>query len=284
LPFDSLTIDIIYQILTVAQNLLPLLAIYPILRFRLFDLGFVVNRATLYSVLTLAALATLAAVNWLAQRVVTERMAVVVQPLAAIAIGLGYFRVREWTQNILERFLFRERFAAERHIDAMARGLARAKRPGAIDETLTDEAAEAVSLRSAAVFRLQDGMLRRTSSHAWGEHDLWQLEPDDRLVRRLLADGPVVSLRTLKWSAAELPVPPNDPTLAIVLERAGALLGVVFYGRHCNGTEIDPEEARMLQRLCEAAAAVYETVEMRARVGELSGQIEQLRAQLALAE
>lgn len=231
--FDPLTVYLFYQILTVATNLLPLLAIYPILRFRLFDLGFVVNRATLYSVLTLAALAALAGANWLAQRLVTERMAIVVQPLAAIVIGLGYFRVRALTQSVLERFLFRERFAAERRIEAMARGLALATSTGAIDETLTTEVAEALSLRSAVVFR--------------------------------------------NWND-EMPAPPSETVLTIVLERAGRPLGIVFYGRHRNGTEIDPEEVRMLQRLCDAAAAVYETVELRVRVDELSEQIDGLRA------
>ncbi len=101
--------------LDVLGNLFPLLAIYPILRYRLFDLGFVINRAALYSVLTLAAVGTLAGVNWLAQHWVTERLALVLQPVAAIVIGLGFARARGWTQTLHERTLFRDRFAAEMH-------------------------------------------------------------------------------------------------------------------------------------------------------------------------
>ena len=250
-------------------DLFPLLAIYPILRYRLFDLGFALNRAALYSILTLAAVATLAGVNWLAQHFVTERLALVMQPIAAIVIGLGYLRVRGWTQAFLERTLFRERFAAEKQIDATIRGFPLAERPGAIDESLGAEAADVLSLQSAAVFRLEGAGLVRAASIGWDDACLDALQRDDRLVRRLLTDGPASRLDAIHWSPAGLPAPPREPVVAIVLAHAGALCGVAFYGRHRNGTEIDPEEMALLRRLCEAAAVAYQMAEMRAELAEL---------------
>ncbi len=51
------------------------------------------------------------------------------------------------------------------------------------------------------------------------------------------------------------------------------LSGVALYGRHVNGTEIDPEEMKMLRRLCDAAAACYEGAALRARIEELQSQL-----------
>lgn len=261
-------------------NLFPLLAIYPILRYRLFDLNFIVNRAALYSILTAAAVATLAGVNWLAQHFVTERLALVVQPIAAIVIGLGYLRVRESTQRVLERLFFHQRFVAERELDATIRGFALAKRPQVIDESLTDEAAAILALQSAAVFRLRGERLERTASVGWGDGTLTSIEADDRLVRRLLTDDPVVRLSSLHWKPDGLPKS-CEPVVAIALAQAGRLIGVAFYGRHLNATEIDPEEMALLRRLCAGATAAYETAEMRAEVAELRAQTAELRTEVA---
>lgn len=257
------------RLLTALASLFPLLAIYPILRYRLFDLGFALNRAALYSILTVAAVATLAGVNWLAQHFVTERLALVLQPVAAIVIGLGYLRVRGWTQTFLERTLFRERFAAEQQLDATIRGFPLVEGSGAIDESLTVECTDVLSLQSAAVFRVRDAALARVASVGWDDANLGALQRDDRLLRRLLTDGPAVRLAAVHWSPSGLPAPPSEPVVAMLLAQAGVLIGVVFYGRHRNGTEIDPEEMRLLRRLCEAAAVAYQTAEMRAELVDL---------------
>ncbi len=237
----------------VVTELLPLLAIYPILRYRLVDLGFVVNRATLYSVLTLAAVATLAGVNWLAEKLVTERLALVVQPVAAIVIGLGYMRIRGWTQTMLERTFFRDRFRAETRLASMAEGFALEQRVEVIDTTLAFAAPATLALSSGAVFRRDGVRLARTVSSGWEDATLASL---DASVDDVLAlDG--------------LPPAPNDPVLAIPLVNGADLVGIAFYGRHFNGTEIDPEEAAMLRKLCAAAGTAYRVAELRSEVAQL---------------
>lgn len=104
--------------------------------------------------LTLAAFATLAAVNWVAQHFVTDRLTTIVQPIAAIAIGLGYFRIRGWVQQLIERLLFHDRFAAEEHLETTIQNLPFADRPEAVDDVLVSEVARTLHLSSAALFRL----------------------------------------------------------------------------------------------------------------------------------
>jgi len=233
-----------------------------VLRYRLFDLGFVVNRAALYSVLTLAAFATLAAANWVAQHFVTDRLAFVLQPLAAIAIGLGYFRVRNWVQRALERVLFRERLAAEEFLETVIRTLPFAERAQTVNEALVVQAARTLGLSSSALFRATAEGFRRAGSLGWNDAQLTRIAPDDIVARGIRAGELLVQLTALRWEPGTLPAPPDEPAIALGIMRRGTLSAIVLYGRHANGTELEPEELRLLRRLGEAAAVAYETVDV----------------------
>ena len=252
----------LFRAISTIANLLPLLAVYPILRYRLFDLGFVVNRAALYSTLTLAAFAMLAAVNWLAQHFVTERLAFIMQPVAVMVIGLGYFRVRGWAQSLIERVLFRERFATEEALEPTIRGLPFVERTQSVDAVLVTQVAGMLRLGSAALFHLSEDGFHRGTSVGWDDEMLAHFSRDDLLARSVLADGPIVRLSSLRWQPAGLPAPPNDPVVALGIARRGVLSAIVLYGRHDNGTELEPDELRLMRRVGEAAAVAYETAEV----------------------
>ncbi len=267
-----------WRLLLAIANLCPLLAVYPILRYRLFDLGFVVNRATLYSALTLAAFGTLAAANWVAQHFVTDRLAFVLQPIAAIVIGLGYFRVRNWAQHVIERLLFRERFAAEERLEAMVRGLAFVERSASVDDVLVTEVPRTLHLASAALFRLAGERFERGPALGWPAATLSSFPRDDSLARAIQADGPLVSLRTADWRPAALPRAPADPAFALGILRRGVLSAIVLYGRHANGTEVEPDMLALVRRIGAAAALAYETSEvtaLRERVHVLEERLQQ---------
>jgi lipid-A-disaccharide synthase-like uncharacterized protein len=272
---------------TVPENLFPLLAVYPILRYRLFDIGFVINRATLYSVLTLAAVASLAGVNWLAQRFVTDRLALILQPVAAILIGLGYFRVRAWAQTTIERVLFRDRYAAERHLERTMRGLALAERPETVDDAVVNDAAATLSLTSAAVFRRVDDAFVRVMAIGWNDADVRSFAGDDRLARDLQTDEPTIRLTRTASHAANVPPVPADATYALGFFRRGLLAGFAFYGRHRNGTELDSEEVQLLRSLLDAAALAYDAADATAARAELRAmrhELVELRAYRLAAE
>ncbi len=279
--FGGGTLD--WRLLSAISNLCLLLAMYPVLRYRLFDLGFVVNRAAFYSTLTLTAFATLAAANWVAQHFVTERLAFVLQPVAAIAIGLGYFRMRNWVQRWLERLLFRERLAAEEYLETVIRTLPFAEREETVDDVLVTQVTRTLRLSSAALFRATGDGFRRNGAAGWSDALLACIAPDDIVVRNVRAGEALVQLAALRWEPAGLPPPPNEPVIALGIVRRGTLSAIVLYGRHANGTELEPEELRLLRRLGEAAAVAYETVDvfaLRQRNEELERR---LRAQVPQA-
>ncbi len=251
-----------WRFLEALSNLCLLLAMYPVLRYRLFDLGFVINRAAVYSVLTLAAFGTLAAVNWIAQHFVTDRLAFVLQPVAAIAIGLGYFRVRSWVQRAIERLLFRERLAAEEYLETVIHTLPFAERAETIDDALVTQVAQTLRLSSAAIFHASTGGFRRTGGVGWNEQQLTAIASDDILARQIHTGEALVPLDALRWQPGDLPRPPHEPVIALGIARRGSLSALVLYGRHANGTELEPEELRLLRRLGIAAAVAYETVDV----------------------
>jgi hypothetical protein len=253
---------LVWRLLLALANLFLLLAVYPVLRHRLFDIGFIVNRATLYSTLTLSAFATLAAANWILQHFFTDRLAFVLQPIAAVAIGIGYFRVRNWAQNVIERLLFRDRFAAEERLEATIRGLGFVERSSSVDDVLVTEAVRTLRLASAALFRLTPAGFQRGPSIGWHAAMLAAFPRDDALARAVQANGPIVSLRGVDWQSPALPPPPEEPVFALGILRRGILAAIVLYSRHANGTEVEPEEFMLLRRLGAAAALAYETAEV----------------------
>ena len=254
------TID--WRLLSAFGSLCLLLAMYPVLRHRLFDIGFVVNRAALYSTLTVAAFGTLAAVNWVAQHFVTDRLAFVLQPIAAIAIGLGYFRVRSWAQRAIERVLFRERFAAEAYLETVIRTLPFSEQAQTVDDALVAQAKHTLGLRSSALFRAADSGFMRALAHGWEDAQLDHIGPDDIVVRCIRGGDVLAQLPALRWTPGSLPPPPNEPVLALGIVRRGIVTALVLYGRHDNGTELEPEELQLLRRLGEAAAVAYETADV----------------------
>ncbi len=257
-------------------SLFPLLAIYPIVRYQLFDLGFVVNRAALYSTLTLAAVAALAGINWLAQHFVTERLTFVLQPLAAIAIGVGYLRVREATQRFIERTIFRRRFAAELHFAAMTASFANATSAEALDYALTTEARDTLALRSAAVFRLLDGAFVLVRSAGWETATASIPQAAFGYAHFGDADLHVIDVVS-DVLALQLPAPPGEPVAAFALRSGDSLAGFAVYGRHVNGTEIDPEESSLLRGLADAAGAAYRVAALQAELAALRNENAALR-------
>jgi hypothetical protein len=67
--------------------------------------------------------------------------------------------------------------------------------------------------------------------------------------------------------------------VAIGLHRGTVLHGAVLYGRQVNGTEIDPEEMKLLRSLCAAAASAYSEAAMRSRIDKLEHHLLALETQ-----
>ena len=74
--------------------------------------------------------------------------------------------------------------------------------------------------------------------------------------------------------------------MALGIVRRSALSAIVLYGRHDNGTEIEPDELKVLRRVGDAAAIAYETAEaeeMRERMKVLEARLREFESDTASA-
>lgn len=241
------------------SSLCPLVMIYAVLRHHLLDISFVVNRALVYSILTAVIVAVVAVVDWVAGKYLFEtRAALAVE--AAIAIGLGFAlqRMHGLLESFVDRVVFAGRHAAERHIERVIAALAFAKTQDAVLKALVDDPHAALDLASCDVF-IDDGttLTLRASNGRHGP-EIKQLSRDDAMARLLLSERRPIDIAEVHWRAPHASAVALD--IAVPLFSRNDLLGIAFYGRHRNGTAIDPEERDLLTRLCDAAAVAYEAV------------------------
>lgn len=239
--------------------LCPLVMIYAVLRHHLLDISFVVNRALVYSVLTAIIVAVVAVVDWVAGKYLFETRAALALE-AAIAIGIGFVlqRMHGLLESFVDRVVFAGRHAAERHIERVIAALAFARTQDAVLHALVDDPRSALDLASCDVFIDDGSALILRARHGRHGLEIKELSRDDAMARLLLSERRPIGIAETHWHAPGSGAAALD--IAVPLFSRNDLLGIVFYGRHRNGTAIDPEERDLLTRLCNAAAVAYEAV------------------------
>jgi hypothetical protein len=96
------------------------------------------------------------------------------------------------------------------------------------------------------------------------------LEPDDALARLLLSERRVIDIPEARWHTPVTGLAHASLDIAVPLFSRNDLLGVALYGRHRNGSAIDPEERGLLRQLCQAAAVASEAVALAQARAELT--------------
>lgn len=263
----------------------PLALAYAVFRHHLLDISFVVNRALVYSALTATIILVVGFVDWLAGRFLLEtRIALAVEAAVIIGLGVVLQRVHNVLERMVDRIIFASRHAAERQIERVISGLAFANSHTAVLQALVEEPRNALDLVSCAVFITDGDLLSLQSAFGWkpGEHAA--MDRDDPLARLLLSERRSIDVAEVRWRSGVAGLADAAIDLALPLFSRNDLLGIVLYGRHSNGSAIDPEERSLLQRLCDAAAVSYEAVELahareeitalRSRIGTLPQPVE----------
>jgi hypothetical protein len=241
----------------------PLALLYAVFRHHLLDISFVVNRALVYTALTALIVMVVGFVDWLVGKYLFETRAALVLE-AGVTIGLGFVlqRIHGVLENAVERVIFARRHAAERHIERVIGGLAFARTHVAILQSVVEDPRSALDLASCAIF-MDDGQgLTLQRSEGWKAGETPRIERDDPLARLLLLERHALSVPEAHWHAKILENVPGSLDIAVPLFARNDLLGIALYGRHRNGTAIDPEERQLLGRLCSAAAIAFEAVDL----------------------
>jgi hypothetical protein len=149
-----------------------------------------------------------------------------------------------------------------------------------IDRLLVAGAVHVLGLSSAAVFRQDNGLFRRSDATSeWASCALRELRPDEHeFALRSITKACPIRLSRIDCERNGLPTGLAAPCLAVPAQtRNRETIAVVLYGPHRTGTDIDADECEMLVVLAERAATTYEHVHTML----LQREVALLRAQLA---
>jgi len=250
---------------------------YAVLRERVVDVQFAVSRTLVYGAVSTLALVFLAAVHWLLGRLIEQSgLAIGLEGLAAIGLGLVLHRASHGITVLVDRVLFRKHHRAEERLRRVTAALPFASDERAIAEALVTDPARNLELASAALFYRDspEGALNRVLAQGWGDEHAASLEADSLLVRYLQAEHAPLKLDDSQLLPAGTPEGAALPVLAIPIVNQHVLAAVVLYGAHVNHTLLDPDEIELLHALAKAAATSHSQV----RIGALSRRNEQLEA------
>jgi hypothetical protein len=256
---------------------LPLTVAYAVVRHRVFEVSFVVSRAIVYATLTFFIASAFSLIEYLVgHELAAVRLAQIIEIVLAIGVSFWIKALETRVEKVVDIVFFRKRREAMRRLERDANALHRSNAAETVDDYVVGEAAEALALSSAALFRRHGAKFERTASSGWPNTTLQAIGEDDRLVLMLQAEAEPLRCNEIGWQNPELPTGNAAPILAVPLMNRQDLAAFVFYGPHESGADIDPEEQAHLFDLCRAAQSTYEEL----RLGQLTKQVEELSAEV----
>ncbi|MBN1147501.1 MAG: response regulator [Anaerolineales bacterium] len=225
----------------------------PILRYRLFDIQIVINRALVYVTLT----ALLVALHFLLVRLLTLVIQVVLAQydvtmvvlVSALVVALMFNPLRQRVQSLIDRSLYRQKINYQQLLPEMAVKLATSILPEQLAHLLADELPQRLQIEWASLLALDSST--GVFAPLYGDADLV-----------LLVDHPlIVALKKMERPLARLQPPPDLPDevemwleqqsieLCIPLVSAGELVGIYNLGPKKSGQAYNSEEVRLLNQL-----------------------------------
>jgi hypothetical protein len=252
------------SVLLITSVALPCAVAYAVVRHRVIDVRFVVNRALAYGLLTALLLLTFTIIDQvIAHELAHVQLATAIEAVAAVALSYYLAVLNRRLEGFTERVFFRARHLAEVRLRRVGLGMAHATSAQAIDSLLTDEPVEAYALRSAAVFRRADGSAAfgRAAAVGWPSDGPASISADDSLALQLAGEEGPLHVHDTGWQGSGFTDGTAAPVLAVPIFAQSDMTGIALYGAHVSGEDIDPDETRTLASLAFAAAAAYEHIE-----------------------
>ena len=249
---------------------MPLGCAYAILRYRLLDIAFVVNRAAVFGVTSLLVLALLAVVDLVLQHLLGSWLVasgLYVQLGIALAIGVATRPLHSRVDGLVDDLFFRARHEAERTLRAFERDVAHIDDATIVRAQTVAIVARVTALRCALYVANEEAFACAASS-------------DDPRARPLVHrnDGAVVRLFSTR-----LPVDLHDvetvleDDFAFPMFARNRLLGVFICGGKIDGvTAYAPDELATIGAVAHAAGLALDLL----RTDALESELRLVRAEL----
>jgi hypothetical protein len=250
------------EIIGIAVVIMPISVMYAVLKHRVLDINFVLNRALAYGILSIFVIAFVSLLDWTAGHLLSEgRFATGIELLATIGIGFLLDRINHAVQNVVEAVFFRGRRAAEDYLRRVARALPYATEESAVTEGLVQTPVDALQLSAAALYRRSSSGKRFEGIGTSSETTVAPpgFDGNHLLVRMLESGEERVWLEELRGHLDREQA--QHYVLAVPVTVRHELVSFVLYGPHRNGSQLDPEEVELLEELAREASRAYDHIE-----------------------
>ncbi|HEV2879242.1 MAG TPA: hypothetical protein VGW96_06620 [Candidatus Eremiobacteraceae bacterium] len=232
----------------------PIGCAYAILRHRVIDVSFVLNRTLVYTILTTLAVGIFILLeNFLNALAVGRGVGLGIELAVALSLGLSFNALHKRTEDTLERTLFRRKHQAARALQRLSEEAAYMESATALLERATTEIPQAVGASFSAVYERVDGGYRLA---AGGDSLPKTIDTDDLAFVRLRKDLSQVDLNDV---ASAL----GSDGFAFAFAVRGQLFGTFVCGRRTNGESYAPDEIALLRNVSHEVGAELHAIRTR---------------------
>jgi len=236
---------------------IPIGTAYAILRHRMLDIGFVLNRALVFAIISALVVAAFTLLEFVLGRYLTSLghvQSAVLEALLALGIGVSLGRIHARVDTVVDTIFFRDRHRSEAALHRLAREAAYVDDPHVLAERIVTAVDRHGNANGTALY-LQDGTcylpylatLSRTEP----------VERNDAAIVRLRALGDEVDLEDLAREVGPTSCP---GTIAFPMVVRGELLGVLACGSKRDFQAYAPDERATLSELAHAAGIAFDTI------------------------
>ena len=255
--------------LAIAENVFhvtgPVLFAYAVLRHKVLDVGFAVNRALVYGLVSFVLLLGFGLIEWGAEKVIPEAWLsgkIWLDAVIALGIFLTFHRVRDFAEKIVEDLFFRQWRDNEKDLRRFVADAAFVTKPKALTQAFAAELARFCDGAEVALYEPDDGGFARGE----GAKGLpGRIDGDDASVVRLRATRGVAEA--------------GERLLLPMMQRSD-LNGFVLVGAKPSGDAYRPDERELLAWAAHQVGLDLHALrveQLEARVGQLEIRNDELQ-------
>lgn len=151
-----------------SETLGAVLFAYALLRHRVIDLGFAINRTLVFSSLSFIVLALFGLVEWATEKLLpfeSHEASVIVDAAIALSLFLAFHRVHEWVERLVERVFFHQWHRNEKALHAFLGEAEYVTRPEVLAERAVTALSRFAGGADAALYRIDRGEYRLVADH-----------------------------------------------------------------------------------------------------------------------
>jgi hypothetical protein len=243
--------------------LFPLGCAYAILRHRIIDVNFVLNRTLVYTLLTSFAVGVFVLLEDILTKIAAGRgLSMAVELGVALGLGLSFNALHKRTETVLERTLFRRKHEAAVRLQRLSEEAAYTENADALLQRATTEIPHAMGAGNAAIFERRDGAYRLAC--ASGNTEPPNTIPiDDLAFIRLRKDLSQIDLSDVSSAL-------GSDGVAFAFAVRGQLFGAFVCGRRLDGETYAPDEIAMVRKVVHEVGAELHAIRDRERTDLLN--------------